>query len=82
MKYRPLLHIGIVAIEKGAFGSHLTTVAKFTLLADVDFLCKMKSAYVLQKYHRELTIRTEQGKYIPLNVITQYKHWKWFSLNI
>ena len=26
----PPLHLGVVAIEKGAFGSHLTTVANFT----------------------------------------------------
>ena len=28
----PLLHLGVVAIEKGAFWSPLTTVANFTLL--------------------------------------------------
>ena len=29
-KYRPPLHFGVVAIEKGAFWSSLTTVANFT----------------------------------------------------
>ena len=29
---RPPLHLGIVAIEKGAFGSRSITVAKFSLL--------------------------------------------------
>ena len=29
---RPLLHIGVVAIEKEAFGSHSTKVANFTSL--------------------------------------------------
>ena len=31
-EYRPPLHLGVVAIEKGAFGSPSMTVAKFTLL--------------------------------------------------
>ena len=31
MELHPPLHLGVVAIEKGAFGSHLTKVANFTL---------------------------------------------------
>ena len=30
MEYNPLLHLGVVAIEKGAFGSPSTMVAYFT----------------------------------------------------
>ncbi len=30
MEYRPFLHLGVVPIEKGAFGSPLTTVANLT----------------------------------------------------
>ena len=30
MEYRPPLHLGVVAIEKGAFGSPSTKVANFT----------------------------------------------------
>ena len=29
-KYHPPLHLGVVAIEKGAFGSHSTTVVNLT----------------------------------------------------
>ena len=32
MEYRPPLHFGVVAIEKGAFGSPSTTVANFTYM--------------------------------------------------
>ena len=32
MEYRPPLHLGVVAIEKGAFGSPSTMVANFTYL--------------------------------------------------
>ena len=32
MEYRPPLHLEVVAIEKGAFGSLSTKVAYFTLL--------------------------------------------------
>ena len=31
-EYRPHRHLGVVAIEKGAFGSPSTTVANFTLI--------------------------------------------------
>ena len=31
MEYRPLLHLGVVAIEKGTFGSPSSKVANFTL---------------------------------------------------
>ena len=31
MELRPLLHLGVVAIEKGAFGSLLTTAPNFFL---------------------------------------------------
>ena len=33
MEKRPPLHLGVVAIEKGAFGSLSTMVANFNLLA-------------------------------------------------
>ena len=33
MELRPPLHLGVVAIEKGAFGSPSTKVANFTLLS-------------------------------------------------
>ena len=33
MEYRPLLHLGVVAIEKRAFGSPSTKVANFTYIA-------------------------------------------------
>ena len=32
MGYNPLLHLGVVAIEKGAFGSSSTKVANFTYI--------------------------------------------------
>ena len=32
MEWRPLLHLGVVAIEKGSFGSPSAKVAKFTYL--------------------------------------------------
>ena len=32
MEQRPLLHLGVVAIEKGIFGSPSTKIANFTLL--------------------------------------------------
>ena len=35
----PPLHFGVVAIEKGVFGSSSTTVANFTLLDRICFLC-------------------------------------------
>ena len=31
-EYHPPLHLGVVAIEKGAFGSHSTMVANFTFI--------------------------------------------------
>ena len=34
MEYRPTLHLGVVAIEKGAFWSTSTTVASFTFIID------------------------------------------------
>ena len=41
-KYRelhPLLRLGVVAIEKGAFGSASTTVTKFTYLYIYIYVC-------------------------------------------
>ena len=38
MEKHPPLHLGVVAIEKGAFGSPLTKVTKFTLLY-ISLLC-------------------------------------------
>ena len=35
-KKRPPLHLGVVAIEKGAFGSPSTMVANFTYLHNKD----------------------------------------------
>ena len=32
MEYRPPLHLGVVAIEKGALGLASTTVANFTFI--------------------------------------------------
>ena len=37
MQFRPLLHLGVVAIEKGAFGSPSTKVANFTYTHKPDF---------------------------------------------
>ena len=36
----PSLHLGVVAIEKGAFRSPLTRVANFTYLLTNDILCQ------------------------------------------
>ena len=45
MEKHPSLHLGVAAIEKGAFGSSLTKVAKFTLLyfseEGFEEMCKM-----------------------------------------
>ena len=38
MELRSSLHLGVVAIEKGAFGSHSTKIAKFTYKPEV--ICK------------------------------------------
>ena len=38
MELHPLLHLGVVAIEKGAFGSPLTEVANFTLFLVIEVL--------------------------------------------
>ena len=44
MELRPLQHFGVVAIEKGAFGSPSTKVANFTyftycLLLEIEISC-------------------------------------------
>ena len=36
MEQHPLLHLGVVAIEKGAFGSPVTTVVNFYTLESPD----------------------------------------------
>ena len=36
MELHPPLHFGVLAIEKGAFGSPLTKVAIFTYLFDLE----------------------------------------------
>ena len=36
MEWRPFIHFGIVAIEKGAFGSPSTMVANFTFIANTN----------------------------------------------
>ena len=38
MEWHPLLHLGVVAIEKGAFGSPSTKVANFTFISVMDML--------------------------------------------
>ena len=55
---RPPLHLGVVAIEKGAFGSPSTTVANFTYLQQVTSStwtvmvthCKLACTKILQNF--------------------------------
>ena len=52
-KEHPLLQFGIVAIEKGAFGSPSTKVANFTLTSVVDCSKTVKGHYNFLIYCRE-----------------------------
>ena len=50
MELRPPLHLGVVAIEKGTFGSPLTKVANFTyLLFYIQFPVEFWITWILKK---------------------------------
>ena len=59
---RPALHLGVVAIEKGAFGSPSTLVANFTYLTKYHTYNKLK--YLKKQFNSmkmDLELNNQQG---------------------
>ena len=53
MEFRPSLHLGVVPIEKGAFGSHSTEVADFTyLVVSIKMLRKDEEGLYLSQVRK------------------------------
>ena len=69
MEYRPPLYLGVVAIEKGAFGSLLTMVTNFTFYL---FTLTGLSTFLCVKYIRVSSSQTNKSLEEPKSCLTTH----------
>ena len=75
MELRPSPHLGVVSIEKGAFGPPSTTVANFTLHVKpvlgfklFELICQKKSTNHCEQVNRQLISLIFQPEFAPRSI--------------